>query len=425
MVSRLLFAIVALALGAAAGSLVPEVSQTVRTAAAWIPLPGWARLQPLEPAGGTHAQDKADSHGHTEGEKDRPEGAVKMPPERIAAAKIEVAPVGKGVLARRLTVPGTVVPDANRIARVAAKVVGTVADLKKQLGDPVAKGEVVAVLESREVAEAKSEYLAAQANFDLQKSLFEREQSLFQKSITAEQQFLRARTAFTEAQLRLDLARQKLSALNVGEGEIAALSRQTVELQRYEIRSPITGRVVERLVDLGAPVGGEGQAKELFILADLSSVWIELSVPIADLPSIREGQRVAVATGASGTSSEGRIVFISPLLNQETRSARVIAALDNKDLTWRPGSYVTARILVEELPVDLRVPRAALQTVGGGQVVFVRTAEGFEKREVALGKEDEQAVEVVSGLDPGEAIAVANSFVLKAELGKAEAEHAH
>ena len=316
-------------------------------------------------------------------------------------------------------------PDSNRIARVAAKVVGTVAQLNKQLGDTVAKDEVVAVLDSREVAEAKSEYLAAQVNFELQKTLFERAQPLYQAKVTPENQYLRTKTTFTEAQLRVELARHKLSALNVSEREIAQLSRQTTGLQRYEIRSPIDGRVVERLVNLGAPVGGEGQAKELYVVADLSSVWIELSVPTADLPTIMEGQPVAISAGENGKSSEGRIVFISPMLNQETRSARVIASVDNKDLTWRPGSYVTAQVLVEKQPINLALPRAALQTIGGEQVVFVRTAEGFEKREVVPGKADEHVVEVVFGLDPGEVVAVNNSFVLKAELGKAEAEHQH
>ena len=196
-------------------------------------------------------------------------------------------------------------------------------------------------------------------------------------------------------------------------------------LQRYEIRSPIAGRVVDRIVDLGAPVGGEGQAKELYVLADLSSVWIDLSVPTEDLGAVKEGQSVAILTGTDGKSSKGQIVFISPMLNTETRSARVIAAIDNKDLNWRPGSYVTAQIIVEEQPVELRLPRNALQTIGGEQVVFVRTAEGFEKREIVVGKSDGQAVEIVFGLDPGEVVAMSNSFVLKADLGKAEAEHSH
>ena len=201
---------------------------------------------------------------------------------------------------------GANAPDSNRIARIAAKVVGTVAQLNKQLGDTVAKDEVVAVLDSREVAEAKSEYLAAQVNFELQKTLFERAQPLYQAKVTPENQYLRTKTTFTEAQLRVELARHKLSALNVSEREITELSRQTTSLQRYEIRSPIEGRVVERLVNLGAPVGGEGQAKELYVVADLSSVWIELSVPTADLPTIMEGQPVAISAGANGKVFRGQ-----------------------------------------------------------------------------------------------------------------------
>lgn len=408
-------------LGIAFGALTPEAMRMVRTTI--------LALQAQEPDNPRRGVEKTGDRGHAHRPGERHEegsdGFVKLSPERISAAQIELAPVGEGILARTLTVPGVITPDSNRIARVAAKVVGTVVQLNQQLGDPVAKDEVVAVLDSREVAEAKSEYLAAQVNFDLQKTLFERTQALFQSKFTPENQFLRAKTTFAEAQLRLELARHKLSALSVSEKEIKYLSREVTSLQRYEIRSPIEGRVVERLVSLGSPVGGEGQLKEIYVVADLSSVWIELAVPTGDLSTIKEGQPVAISTGAGGEPSEGKIVFISPMLNQETRSARVIAAVENKDMAWRPGSYVTARVVVEQQPINLRVPRAALQTIGGEQVVFVRTADGFEKREVVLGKGDDQAVEIVFGLDPGEVVAVSNSFVLKAELGKAEAEHQH
>ena len=183
--------------------------------------------------------------------------------------------------------------------------------------------------------------------------------------------------------------------------------------------------IVERRVDLGTPVGGEGHEKELYVIADLSGVWIELSVSTADLPSIRVAQPVTIAAGPDGAQVQGRIVFVSPFLNPETRSARVIASLDNKDMAFRPGSFVTAAITVEEHAADVIVPRAALQTIAGEQVVFVRTEEGFEKREVVVGRTDERNAEIVFGLDPGETIAVTNTFALKAELGKNEADHGH
>ena len=421
--TRILVVLGVLALGVALGTFVPEVPATVRRLVA---ASGVAELTaPKAQERNGHGQGHAHGHGHGSGEKhEGPEGVIKLTPERVAAAKIEVSPVEPGTLTQRLTVPGTVTPDPDRVARVAAKVIGTVAELRKRLGDTVEKGEVVAVLESREVAEAKSDYLGAIVNFDLQKTLFEREQSLFQKGISAEQQFLRARNAFTEAQLRVNLARQKLSALDLSDQEVADLPKQPISTLRQKgLRAPLAGRIVERRVDLGAPVGGEGQEKELYVIADLSVVWIELAVSTTDLQTIKEGQRVSIGTGDA--AEEGRIVFISPILNQETRSARVVASIDNKGLAWRPGSFVTARVLVEEQPVDLRVPRTALQTINGEQVVFVRTADGFEKREVVPGKSDDDSVELVFGLDAGERVAITNTFVLKAELGKAEAEHVH
>jgi len=103
----------------------------------------------------------------------------------------------------------------------------------------------------------------------------------------------------------------------------------------------------------------------------------------------------------------------------------VVVSLPNQDMAWRPGTYVTAEVETETDRVPVRVTKAALQTVEGKRVVFVRTDEGFEKREVELGRADDDAYEVVSGLRAGEDIAVANTFLLKAELGKSEAGHDH
>jgi cobalt-zinc-cadmium efflux system membrane fusion protein len=110
------------------------------------------------------------------------------------------------------------------------------------------------------------------------------------------------------------------------------------------------------------------------------------------------------------------------MLDKDTRSARVIAEIDNRDGIWRPGSFVTAAVAVEEQSVPIAVPVAAIQTMDGGPVLFVRTREGFQKRPVVPGQRDEQAVEVASGLRLGEMIAVSNTFLLKAELLKGPAE---
>jgi membrane fusion protein, heavy metal efflux system len=359
-----------------------------------------------------------------------PSGTVYMPPERIEAQGIELAPAGKGVLTRILTVPGTITLDPGRVARVPGRVVGTVTEMRKRLGDAVTQGEVVAVLDSREVADAKSEYLTASVAFELQKTLLERVQTLWAKRFAPEQKYLQARETFLEAELRLGLARQKLSALNLDPAEVVKAAKQegaaasgASTLREYQIRSMIGGRVIERKVDVGSLVGSQGDPADLYTIADLSVVWVELAVPTVDLDAIAEGQAVMISSGGdSGKRGEGRIIFISPLVQPDTRSARVIAEIDNKTMIWRPGATMTASIVTGEEPVEVRVPRAALQTIGGEHAVFVRTASGFQRRTVKTGRSDEQTVEITSGLAPGEQVAVKNSFLLKSELGKGKAE---
>ncbi len=346
------------------------------------------------------------------------EGEVRLSPAQIETANISVEAVGSGDISRQLTAPGAVKPDPDKIARVAAKVTGVVEQLRKRLGDSVARSETIAIIDSREVAEAKSEYLAALANFELQNVLFQREKGLFEKKITAEQLFLKATAIFMEAKVKLDLARQKLAALDMSEQEIAALPSQPIaELRRKEIRAPIAGRVIERLVSVGEPVGGDGQAKELYVIADLSVVEVELAVPAADLSLLREGQEVRVQN-AEGRGFEGKITFVNAMITRETRSGHVLARFDNPDFALRPGSLLEAEISLKQARVKLKVPRSAVMIIDGKPNVFVRTTDGFAKREIELGRGDEGSVEVVSGLTPGEEIAVSNVFLLKAELGK-------
>jgi cobalt-zinc-cadmium efflux system membrane fusion protein len=342
---------------------------------------------------------------------------IRLSPEQIEAAKIGVAKAGPGVIKRQITAPAAVKPDPDHIARVAAKVSGVVAEMRKKLGDEASKNETVAIIDSREVADAKSEYLAAQTNYELQSQLFQREKGLFEKKITAEQLFLKAKAAFTEAKLRLDLARGKLAALDLSESEITALSSQPIaRLREKELRAPIKGRVIERLANLGQPVTPESQ---IYVLADLSEVEAELAVPIAALASVRVGQPVFLK-GADGRSFEGKVTVVNAMITPETRTGHVIASFKNPDDALHPGVLLNAEIALEFSPAKVLVPRAAVQLVHNSPAVFVRVKDGFETRAVELGDQDDNAVEVIKGLSPGETVAVVNSFVLKAEAGKSE-----
>lgn len=454
---RVLLAIVLLIVGIAVGATVPGVSTAVQRAltAAWVPTTYFTTApEPTKPAadppkGASAAEEDepeekdSDAHaGHRHGGghagqgregEEAEEGTIRMRPDQISGQDIKLAMVEGGTLARHLLVPGTITPDTDRIAKVPARVVGTVAEMRKRLGESVDKGEVVAVLDSREVADAKSEYLTTQVQAELQKINFERQQKLITTQATAQIQYDQARATNLEAQLRHDLARQKLSALGLNASTVAEAAKRdegtpnTSTLRRYELRSPLAGRIVERKVDVGTAVGKEGDPADVYTVADLSTVWIELAVPTTELAKVKEGARVVVtpSQGDTDKQADGKVIFVSPVLNQETRSARVIVALPNKDMAWRPGTFVTAELEIAQDKVDVRIPKSALQTVEGKRVVFVRTEEGFERREVELGRSDDDSHEVTAGLKAGEEIAVANSFLLKAELGKAEADHDH
>ena len=452
---RILVLAAMLAIGIAVGATVPAVSGFVRNtlSAAGVPPtlfaftagPGAAAptTEPDHAEGNGQDNAKArpvakDADGHAHGERahseaEGEEGHVRMTAEQVETQGIQVAKADGGTLSRHLLVPGTITPDTDRIARVPARVVGTVSEMRKRLGDTVQKDEVVAVLDSREVADAKSEYLTSQVQAELQKINFERQQKLVASQAASESAFQNARAAYLENQLRVDLARQKLSALGLNAVEVAAAQKRDEatpnrsSLRRYELRSPFTGRIVERKVDVGTTVGSQGDPADLYTVADLGTVWIELSVPTSELAKVTEGAAVTVTPSQEGGErhERGKVIFVSPLLNADTRAARVVVSLPNKDMAWRPGTYVTAEVEIANDQVPVRVEKTSLQTIEGKRVVFVRTEEGFEKREVELGRSDDEAYEVTAGLKAGEDIAVANTFLLKAELGKAEADHDH
>lgn len=367
------------------------------------------------------ATQSRESEGKAEAAESKvADGLVKVSPSQIEKAKIEISPVGPGTLRKRLTVPAAVAADPDRIGRVAAKVAGIVAEMRKRIGDRVAANEVIAIIDSRELADAKSGFLAAAVDHDLQNTLFQREKGLFEKKITAEQAFLKAKSSLAEAKLRLDLARQKLVTLDMTEAEISALAAQPIaNLKRKEIRAPLAGRVIERLADIGQPVGGEGQAKELYVVADLSVVQVDLSVLPNDLPFVHEGQTVSIKT-VDGRRLTGKVATVAATVTRDTRSGRVLADFKNQDLALHPGVLLDADIDLETTRVKLRAPRAAVQTIEGVPTVFVRAADGFVKRKVQIGASDDDAYEILRGLAPGEAIATTNSFVLKAEAGKNE-----
>ena len=356
----------------------------------------------------------------------RDDRIVRLNERQIVAGNFAIRTVGGGILNKRITVPGTIVPSGDRIAKVSVRLLGTVAELRKRLGDDVREGDVLAIIESREVADAKSQYLAAKVALDLQDTLFSRSKSLYESKVSSENDYLRAKTAFEDVRIKYDVARQKLFALGLTGDQIAALPQQPVEsLRLQELRAPMSGRIAERRVDLGSLVGREGQESELFVIVDSSVVWAELALQAADLAAVSQGQQITVSTGSGSAPLPATIMFVSPLLDKDTRSARVVASVENPQNILRPGTFVTAEIPFQQVQVNMVVPKSAVQSIDGQSAVFVRTPDGFAPHTILTGREDSNSFEVTSGLAAGEAIATANTFILKADLGKSDAEHQH
>jgi len=372
-----------------------------------------AIAKPADIAKGRHGHGGHAEHG--EG------GKVALTPEQIAAAGIETVPAGPAVLRRELRLPGSIVIGPEQLSVVVARVSGTLVEARKRLGDSVAAGEVVAVIDSRERAEAAGDYLAALRAESQAAATHQREDALWRKRVSAEQDVLQARGALEAARIKTDQARQRLAGFGLGADEIAALAGRKDGLSRLQqVHAPAAGKVIERRAMIGAFVAAE---TELFQVGDLRAVLAELSAAPDDLRHVTEGAPLRVE--AEGRAAEATVLLIAPRLDEETRRARVHARLDNASGLWRAGDFITATVETGRANLPVAVPRAAVHAIKGESVVFVRTAEGFEMREVVLGQGDEQLVEIAFGLDAGEPVATRNSFAVKAELGKAEAEHSH
>jgi cobalt-zinc-cadmium efflux system membrane fusion protein len=347
------------------------------------------------------------SEGAEAGEaKEGPKDVVTLSAQQIADAGIEVTRPTVGGVAGAIELSATIEGDPQGVQVVSASVGGRLVSLTRNLGQWVGRGDPLAIIESREAASLKAEVEAARARAALAQSNLRREQRLFAERVSPEQDLVAARTAATEANIALRLAQQQLSATGSGGGA----------LNRIAVRSPIAGQVIARSATLGQTVAADA---ELFRVANLSKVTVATSLVPSDAGRVKPGARVEVT--AAGRRQEGRVTFVSPVLDETTRLVPVIVTLDNAGSTWRVGETVNVSILVPASgDRTVAVPSAAVQMIEDKSFVFVRTPTGFRATPVTLGRTNGGQVVVTSGLTGSERIASTNSFTLKAELGKGE-----
>lgn len=348
--------------------------------------------------------------GHKEEEND---GLVKLTEAQSKAIGASLSQAQPRAIRKEVILPGEIRFDEDRTAHVVPRVAGVVASVHAQLGQRVTKGQLLAVIQSALVSDQRSELQTAQKRLALAKTTYNREKQLWEEKITAEQDYLQARQAMQEAEIAVANASQKLASIGAGTGGA----------NRYELRAPLAGVVVEKHLTAGESVT---ESTPSFTVSDMSSVWAEMNVSPPQLPFVRVGAPVTVRSTAFDSRAEGRIAYVGALIGEQTRTAPARVALANPQDLWRPGLFVEVTVLAEQTEVPVAVETAAIQRTDGKEsTVFVPAEGGYKAQVVQLGRTDGRFTEVTGGLGAGQTYVKDGSFLLKLELGKSSAQHTH
>ncbi|MBZ5496686.1 MAG: efflux RND transporter periplasmic adaptor subunit [Acidobacteriia bacterium] len=349
-----------------------------------------------------------------------PEGIVHFSDAQIRQFGVGTDVAGQGRLRIEVVLPGEVALNADRVAHVVPRVSGVVREVRKNLGDTVLRGEIMAVLESRELADSTAALLAARERVNLAQSNFAREEQLWQKKISPEQDYIQAKNALAEAGIELRTTEQKLRALGFSEQYIAKLpDRGGQAAILYEMAAPFDATIIEKHISLGEVLKEESSA---FMIADLSSVWVNLDVHQKDLPLIQVGQTAAIGVGNMAPSVQGRISFLEPMAEETNRTIHARVVIPNAGGKWRPGLFVTGRIAVDDAQIPVLVPNEALVMIGGKTCLFLKEGDRFRLQPVLTGRTNGASTEITEGLAPGQIYVAKGAFTLKSELGKPEQE---
>lgn len=368
-----------------------------------------------------HKQTSHGSHKHEAGHGGHGHAGntfVHFTSEEIDEFGLELRTANSGTVAKTSKLPGEITLNPNRVAQVTPRVPGVVRDVYVTIGDQIKKGEVMAVLTSRKLAQAKSAYLSAQSKLDLARANYQRAKNLWQQEITAKSEYLASRQSFEKARVDARLAEQELQALGLSQTQITGLAKQDMNnLARYELTAPISGEVVHRSITQGEVLPNHPE-KPAFVVADLSKVWVNLTVYPKDLAAIHTGQEVVIESQKGRLKTTDTITYVSPIVGEGTRTATARVVLDNAKGRWKPGLFVTARVRTDEKSVEVAVPKSALHTINKKTVVFVQTPKGFKAAPVKTGLSNGQSVQILSGLKAGQTYVADNGFAIKAELLK-------
>lgn len=357
----------------------------------------------------TAAIAPAEEGEHGEEEEHGPEGFIAMDTARAQAAGIVTEAVSQGGLASEIIAQGFVATTSEGEAILTARADGAIVRITQHLGDNVRQGETIALLESREAATLTADRSAAAARVGAARSAYAREKRLFDARVTARQDLEASQASLAEAEAELRRAQSAAGASKLsGDGRTMA------------IVSPITGRLTKADARLGAYVLA---GTDLFHVADPNRLQVNASVLPTDARRVSVGD-TAVIELADGETRMATVHSITPALDAQSKTATLVLTPQGAaQLT--AGQGVRVRVRPGGQPSDGRMtlPEESVQTVEGKNVVFVRGPKGFQATEVVIGERSGGRIEIISGIPAGAIVATKGAFLLKAELGKGEAEH--
>lgn len=333
---------------------------------------------------------------------------VHLSEEQIKEAGIELAQVKNETLQPSLKKSAKISLHPDRIVHILANERGKALMAYKNVGDSVKAGEPLALIQGQAIGEKKTSFKIALNKQMQAEESFERHQELFEKKIISIDDFKTSEADRFETAAQLELAKQELLALGLTLEEISNI-KNSADLQKLYIRSPMEGIILDRHITLGENID---TTDPIYVMANLSKLWIEIPFFPSELSLVQKGQMVLI------NKVKTPLISLIPQVGQESYLAKGIAEVDNSQGLFLPGALIQVEILLEEHPAKLAVQKDAIQILEGKPHVFIETEKGFIPREVTLGAEDDKYVEIIAGLDAGEKYTAKQAFILKADLGK-------
>ena len=345
---------------------------------------------------------------------------LRLTAEEVKTAGIVVQPVVRGEFRTTRDFPGTVEPNEHALAEITTLVRGRVIDVYADLGREVKSGALLALLYSSELGMAQSAYLKATAKLNVADRAFRRAELLLKEKVIGLAESQRREGEMLSLRAERQEARDRLLLLGLTDEDLRNLDRNHTIRSHVPVLAPFDGRVIARNLTKGEVVE---TTEKLFVVADLSDVWVTAVIPEKDIPYIRPdltgaGQSVEVHVAAYPDQIfQGRITYVGDVLDPATRTMRLRLELPNPERKLKPAMYASVRVYSEPEPNVLLIPEGAVQRDRDRHFVFVQHDQAvFEVRDVKLGHSNGRDIKVLDGLLEGESIVTKGSFVLKSEL---------